>query len=305
VRARGEGGAFASIWDFTERADPQTVNKRALESLVKCGALDSVGATRLGMLAVLDQALAYGSKQAQDRLAGQASIFDGDLGSAEIVREQHYPALPTQEFDERELLRLEKETLGLYVSEHPLERVRGELRRKTDCTLSEVERRRDGEIVVVAGIVSALKQVTTKRGDPMVFATLDDLTGSAEVVVFNSTYAAARDHLEPDRVLVVKGRVDHKQAGETKVIAMEVTLFEATPVRREIRLRIDARRAPAGLIRELALLVRDFPGEAPVYVALETSLGERMLALGPEYRVKPDSDFLAEARALLGEAALA
>jgi DNA polymerase-3 subunit alpha len=305
VRARSEGGAFASIWDFTERADPQAVNKRALESLVKCGALDSVGATRLGMLAVLDQALAYGSKQAQDRLAGQASIFDGSFDDVETAREAHHPALPTQEFDERELLRLEKETLGLYVSEHPLERVRGELRRKTDCSLAEVERRRDGEIVVVAGIVSALKQVTTKRGDPMVFATLDDLTGSAEVVVFNSTYAAARDHLEPDRVLVVKGRVDHKQAGETKVIAMEVTPFEATPVRREIRLRIDARRAPAGLIRELALLVRDFPGEAPVYVALETSLGERTLALGPEYRVKPDSDFLAEARALLGEAALA
>jgi DNA polymerase-3 subunit alpha len=304
LRARAEGGPFASIWDFTERADPQRVNKRALESLVKCGALDSVGATRLGMLAVLDQALAFGSKQAQDRLAGQASIFDGAFGAAETARESHHPATPSQEFDERELLRLEKETLGLYVSEHPLERVRGELRRKTDCTLSEVERRRDGEIVHVAGIVSGLKQVTTKRGDPMVFATLDDLTGSAEVVVFNSTYAAARDHLEPDRVLVVKGRVDHKQAGETKLIALEVTPFEATPVRREIRLRIDARRAPAGLIRELALLVRDFPGDAPVYLALETSLGEKTLALGPDYRVKADSDFLAEARALLGEAAL-
>jgi DNA polymerase III subunit alpha len=137
-----------------------------------------------------------------------------------------------------------------------------------------------------------------------VFATLDDLTGSAEVVVFNSTYAAARDHLDADRVLVVKGRVDHKQAGETKVIALEVTPFEATPVRREIRLRIDARRASAGLIRELALLVKDFPGDAPVYLALETSLGEKTLALGPDYRVKADSDFLAEARALLGEAAL-
>ena len=86
VRARAEGGPFASIWEFTERADPQAVNKRALESLVKCGALDSVGATRLGMLAVLDQALAYGQKQAQDRLAGQASIFDDGLGAAETLQ---------------------------------------------------------------------------------------------------------------------------------------------------------------------------------------------------------------------------
>ena len=183
--------------------------------------------------------------------------------------------------------------------------MRGELKRKTDCSLSEVERRRDGEVVTVGGIVSAIKQVTTKRGDPMVFALLDDPTGSAEVVVFNSTYANAREHLEPDRILVVKGRVDHKQAGETKVVALEVTPFEATPVRKEVRLRIDARRAPAGLVRELAALVKDFPGEAPVYLSLETSLGEKTLALGPEYRVKPDADFFAEARALLGEAALA
>ena len=190
VRARGEEGPFGSIWELTERADPQAVNKRALESLVKCGALDSTGATRMGMLAVLDQAVAYGSRQAADRLAGQASIFDGAFDEAETTKEKHHPQLPTSEFDERELLRLEKETLGLYVSEHPLERVSAELRRKTDCTLPELERRRDGEIVVVGGIVSGLKQLTTKRGDPMVFVTLDDPTGSAEVVVFNSTYAA-------------------------------------------------------------------------------------------------------------------
>jgi DNA polymerase-3 subunit alpha len=300
VRARAAGGPFASIWDFTERADPQAVNKRALESLVKCGALDSTGATRMGMLAVLDQACAYGSKQAQDRLIGQESFFSLD---AELSEERHHPALPTGEFDERELLRLEKETLGLYVSEHPLERVAGELRRKTDCPLTEVERRRDGEIVVVGGIVSGLKQVTTKRGDPMVFVALDDQTGSAEVVVFNSTYAAAREYLEPDRILVVKGRVDHKQAGETKLIAMEVTPFEASSTRREVRLRIDARRAPAGLIRELAALVENHPGDAPVYVDLETSLGERTLALGPGYRVSPDADFFAEARTLVGDAA--
>jgi DNA polymerase III subunit alpha len=305
VRARVEGGPFATIWEFTERADPQAVNKRALESLVKCGALDSTGATRMGMLTVLDQALAYGSKQAADRLAGQASIFDGVFDEAESVQEKHHPRLPTSEFDERELLRLEKETLGLYVSEHPLERVADELKRKTDCRLADVERRRDGEIVVVGGIVSGLKQVTTKRGEPMVFVALDDPTGNAEVVVFNSTYAASREHLETDRILVVKGRVDHKQAGETKLIALEVTPFEATPIRREVRLRIDAREAPAGLIRELAALVKDFPGDAPVYLDLETSIGERTLALGPDYRVKPDADFFAEARALLGEAALA
>jgi DNA polymerase III subunit alpha len=304
VRVRAAGGAFESIWDLTERVDPQVLNKRALESLVKCGALDSTDATRMGMLAALDAALGHGQRISADRLAGQASIFDGGFGEEEQTVEVRHPALASTEFDERELLRLEKETLGLYVSEHPLERVRAELRRKTDCALNDLERRRDGEYVTVGGIVSSLKQVTTKRGEPMVFVTLDDPTGSAEVVVFNSTYAAARELLEADRILVVKGRVDHKQAGETKLVASEVSAFESALVRREVRLRIDARQAPAGLVRELATLVSDYPGDAPVYLALETSLGERTLALGPEYRVKPEADFFAEVRALLGEAAV-
>jgi DNA polymerase-3 subunit alpha len=305
VRVRSEGAPFESIWDLTERIDSQVLNKRALESLVKCGALDSTGATRMGMLAALEAALGHGQRVSADRLAGQASIFDGAFGEEERPLHVHHPPLASTEFDERELLRLEKEVLGIYVSEHPLERVRGELRRKTDCALNDLERRRDGEYVTVGGVVSGLKQVTTKRGEPMVFVTLDDLTGTAEVVVFNSTYAAARELLEADRILVVKGRVDHKQAGETKLVASEVSAFESALVRKEVRLRIDARLAPAGLIRELAVLVSDYPGDAPVYLALETSLGERTLALGPEYRVKPEADFFAEVRALLGEAAVA
>ena len=212
--------------------------------------------------------------------------------------------IPLGELDKADLLRMEKESLGLYVSEHPLSAVREQLRRKTDCTLSELERRRDGEIVVVGGIVSALKELTTKKGEPMVFAALEDVTGSCEVVAFNSVYALSRELLVPERVIVVKGRVDHKQAGETKLVAIEISPFEATPERREVRLKVDARIAPAGVVRELALLVKDFPGEAPVYVEAITSNGPKLLQLGPGYRVQPVPDFFAEAKALLGEAAV-
>jgi DNA polymerase III subunit alpha len=304
IRARAEGGAFASIWDFTERVDPQVVNKRALESLVKCGALDSTGDSRLAMLNVVDDALGVGQRAHADRLAGQGSIFD--LGDESTPPPRRYPTLPPAGGDDKnELLRLEKETLGLYVSEHPLSGIREELRRKTDCGLAEVERRRDGEVVTVGGIVGAVKQLVTKKGEPMVFLRLDDLTGGAEVVVFNSVYAAARDLCVADRILVVKGRVDHKQEGETKLIAMEVAGFEAIPARREVRLRIDARRAPAGLVRELARLLTSYPGESPVVLDMEMSTGPRRLAFGPAYRVAPDADFYAEVKTLLGEAAVA
>src|SRR5206468_3025148 len=209
VAAREQDRPFESLWDFTERVDPTVANKRALESLVKCGAFDSTGASRKGMFECLEAALAWGNRYASDRLSGQASIFD--LGFDESApAPKHHPHIQTDEFDKNELLRLEKETLGLYVSEHPLTGVRDQLRRKTDCTLSELERRRDGDIVTVGGIVGAVKQVTTKKGDPMVFLQLEDTTGSAECVVFNSTYANARELCVADEILVVKGRVDHK-----------------------------------------------------------------------------------------------
>jgi DNA polymerase III subunit alpha len=305
IRAREEGGPFASVWDLTERVDCQILNKRALESLVKCGALDRLDASpRKGMLELLDAALAWGQKQQEDKLMGQGSIFDLGDGADGGGGPKHHPQVPPGEFEKSELLSLEKEALGLYVSEHPLHAIRDQLRRKTDSSLADVERRRDGEVVVVAGIVGAVKQLTTKKGEPMVFLRLDDVTGSAEVVVFNSVYAAARELCVADRILVVKGRVDHKQEGETKLIALEVSAFEAAVERREVRLRLDARRAPAGLIRELAALVKDFPGEAPVYVEAITSNGPKLLQLGPGYRVQPVPDFFAEAKALLGEAAV-
>jgi DNA polymerase-3 subunit alpha len=273
VRARDEGGPFTSIWDFTERVDPQVVNKRALESLVKCGALDSTGSPRQGMLACLEQALAWGQKQQSDKLLGQGSIFDLGEAAGSDDAPRHHPAIAPGEFEKNELLKLEKETLGLYVSDHPLTPIRDQLRRKTDCSINELERRRDGEIVVVGGIVASLKQMTTKKGDPMVFA--------------------------------VKGRIDQKGAGETKLVAIEVTGFEASPERKEVRLKVDARVAPAGIVRELASLVKDFPGEAPVFVDLVTSMGSKLLELGPNYRVRPVPDFFAEVKHLLGEAAVA
>ncbi len=306
VAAREAGGQFETIWDFTERVDPQLVNKRAVEALAKCGALGSTGATRLGLLQMLDEIVAWGSRHQADMLSGQGSIFDlggGDAG----VPERHHPGLPAGEYGKQDLLRLEKESLGLYVSEHPLDGVRAALARKADCRISELERRRDGEVVTVGGIVGSLKQITTKKGDQMVFLRLDDLSGSVETVVFNSVLASARDLLADDRILVVKGRVDHKQEGETKLIALDVVPFEGQPdaeSEREVRLRVDARKAPAGLIRELAEVTTRYRGEAAVYVDLELSDGAHTYALGPEFRVRPESDFFAEVKSLLGEAAI-
>ena len=217
---------------------------------------------------------------------------------------KHHPPISGEEWEKNERLAFEKESLGSLRLRAPSSGREGIARKKVDCQLAEVERRRDGEILTVGGIVGAIKALTTKKGEPMVFLRLDDLSGSIETVVFNSVYASSRDLLEADRILVIKGRVDHKQEGETKLIAMEVAPFEATPERSEVRLKVDARKAPAGLLRNLADLVREYPGEAPVVVAIETSEGPRTYAFGPDFKVRPEADFFAEAKSLLGEAAV-
>ena len=303
VAAREEGGPFASIWDFTERVDPSVANKRALESLVHCGAFDSTGRRGRGC----STSSRTRSRSARGSTPTGSSARRRSSTSVErppSAGERHHAAIPEGEYEKAELLRLEKESLGLYVSEHPLSAIRDQLRRKTDCAISELERRREGEIVLVGGMVAAQRTTMTKKGEPMAFVQLEDVTGSVEVVVFNSTYAAARDLLVADAVLVVKGRVDHKQQGETKLVALEVAPFEATPGAARGAAKVDARAARAGVIRELAGVVRDFPGEAPVYVDLVTSVGPKLLELGPEYRVDPQPDFFAEVRHLLGEAAV-
>ena len=120
--------------------------------------------------------------------------------------------------------------------------------------------------------------------------------------MFNSVYAASRHLCVTDQILVIKGRVDHKQEGETKLLAQELTPFDLVPEKREVRLRVDASKAPAGIVRELKALLQDFPGDAPVFVDMDTRMGRKSLEFGPKFRVAPSSDFLAEVKHLLGEA---
>ena len=132
--------------------------------------------------------------------------------------------------DEREVLNAwEKETLGLFLSSHPLKEVRPALRAKVDCSLAELAQKKDGDWVTVGGMIAECKRIRTRKGDPMMFATLDDLEGQVELLVFNSAYAKNEDKVDADRVVLVRGRVDHKEQGEVKLVAQDVEVFEPTP----------------------------------------------------------------------------
>jgi DNA polymerase-3 subunit alpha len=307
IVAARESAPFTSIWDFCERVDASVLNKGMLESLICCGALDSTGDTRRGMMEVMEVALASGTKQQADTLMGHMSIFDlaadGDgNGDAPIARS--HPTVPPGEWDRSELLAHEKEALGLYVSSHPLADVREQLARRSDVQLAQAPTLRDGQIVTVGGLVTSVKPFVTRKGDHMAFAEIDDMTGSIEVVVFASMLAQVRQLVVPDAVVMVKGRADRKNEGEVKLVALEMAAFEPTADFGIVRLRLDARETRAAIIQELKSLIGEFPGDAPVVLEVQTSEGPKTLRFGPEFKVRPDGDFFAEAKALLGDAAL-
>ena len=340
-RARGDEGPthpFTSLWDFCERVDSRTVNKKAIEALVKCGAFGSTGASRKGMLSVLEQAQAKGQKIQQDALIGQGSIFDlqddqpaADGGSTSAgasaggafagagLGQPVHPPIPPEEFEQPELLAAEKEAIGLFVSAHPLKPLRDALRARVDCPISSLEDRRDKDWVTVGGIITEAKRIRTRNGDHMMFATLDDLAGSVELLVFGKALAEHETALAVDEVVLVKGRVDHKEAGKTCLVVQSVEAFAptqeeieraqaqaraaartATALAQPVRLRVAAADLSESAIDELKLMIEECRGTAEVFIDIDHSDGStRRLRLGEEYRVRHTPTLLAELESAL------
>jgi DNA polymerase-3 subunit alpha len=325
--AREQDGPFASLWDFCARVDGRLVNKRAIEALIKCGALGSTGATRRGMLSVLEQAQAAGQQSQLDAQIGQGSIFDlgdGDGGGGSAAAAAFRPSdppIPDEEFDQRDLLAVEKEAIGLFISLHPLKEVREALREAVDGTLAEIAQLKDGEWVTAGGIITQAKKIRTKKGDPMMFATLDDLEGEMEVLIFGKALAEYEGALGVDEIVLVRGRVDHKDKDKTALVVQSVEPFAPSedevvaareraalePVGPEpLRITLDAAgtAVPASVIADLKHILGNHAGEAEVVLGIVTSSGQRTLRFGEEFRVAPTPSLRAELEQILGPAAL-
>jgi DNA polymerase III subunit alpha len=307
IEERASNGPYASIWDFCRRIDPTQLNKRALESLIRGGALDCTGATRAGMLDALPAAMAQATKRRNDEAAGQESLF-GMLDAADSTSLGADMPITMPEMAKDELLAGEKEAIGLYVSSHPLADCRRQLRRITTVTVGEVGTLADGQSVTLGGIIGAVKHITTKRGEPMAFVRLDDLEGGIEVVVVPQVLAAAREIIAEDSLVLITGRIDQKGEGETKLVAQSVEPFTPDPADEEDRLLLEVEasrfaRADQSLLKKL---FSDHPGEACVIVSLRTPDGETRLRLGSEFRVDPgDRGLLASLKSMFGERAIA
>jgi len=215
IAARESGGDFRSLADFCSRIDLRLVNKRVLESLIKVGAFSRLGHPAQLLLA-LDEAMAYGQAQQHDRITGQGSLFDA-MSEEAVTLER--PLSPTTEAPARERLRWEKELLGLYLSAHPLGELAAEIAQYVNAYSGDLGEELDQQRIVVGGVVTATRRVITKARATMAVATLEDLQGSLEVVIFPKVFEETGPTWAEERILLVAGRVDHK--GEETVLLAE------------------------------------------------------------------------------------
>ncbi|HET7478634.1 MAG TPA: DNA polymerase III subunit alpha [Rubrobacteraceae bacterium] len=289
IAAREEGGPFTDIFDFCERVDSSTYNKRTVESLIKCGAFDNIGPSRAAMLAVHAKAVERSTKGLKGASEDQFSMFD----AAELAPPK--PEFPPIEDDHRESLEWEKETLGLYVSDHPLRPILHKLKKHTDTTVSELEGYRDGAVVWVGGLATSVRTNTTRKGDMMAMLQLDDTRGLAEVIVFPRVYASCASCVREDAVLKVKGRVETKE-GIPRIMALEIEELHLEPGPDPMYLDAGAfvGLSRAAVQQAFEVLERH-PGESPLsLVASNDGLEEKIST------VEDSSDLHAELKQLLG-----
>ena len=215
VKEREAKGRFKNIEDFCSRVDLRKVNRKVIESLIKCGAFDSMGHRRSQLMEIIDQAISFGQEKRRERMAGQLSLFDIMPKRAEEKDGLATLTLPDiPEWDSQERLALEKEALGFFISGHPLDSYREKIRQLACANTETIKDFPDKSEITICGHVMAKKEVTTKKGDRMAFITIEDLHGSVETVCFPDTYKRYRDMINSERPLWIEGTLHREDTGQ-------------------------------------------------------------------------------------------
>ncbi len=298
LEERRANGPFESFIDFCERVDYQVLNKRTLESLIKAGAFDSLGHPRKGLLLTFEEIIDKTVSKRREHDMGVMTLFGGGGGEDDGPGFDDRPPIPGEWFDKSQRLKFEKEMLGLYVSDHPLMGVEGALRRRAEHTLGMLEEAEDGALISVGGVVTGFQKKWTKKGDLMGVFVLEDLTNSAEVMVFPRTFTDYGHLLDDDRVIVLRGRLQ-KRDEESKLMAQSIEIFEPEMLGSAPPLRLEVR--PDQLSEHLIVQLKDVlsrhDGESQVYIHLND---QQAVKLSDEFNVDTSNGLIPELRVLLG-----
>jgi DNA polymerase III subunit alpha len=292
LSARDEKGPFQSLADLCDRIDPRVVNKRALEALIQCGGMDCLDLNRNQLVQDLEVILDWAQSRAKDKAIGQGSIFDmmgsGDDGSVQVSAVDSAPkAAPVADFPEGEKLRLEKELLGFYISNHPLREVEKTGRLMAPISLSNLESQPDNITLSAIVLLTEVKPIVTKKGDRMAILQIEDLTGKAEAVVFPKSFERIGEHIIADRRLMVWGKVDRRDDRNQFIID------DAEPIEDVKFVMVEIPAQDAGNIQrqqQLKEVLRSQAGEGPgakisVVAKIKGDRQSQLVRLGAQFRV--------------------
>jgi len=295
----GKEGRFTSLFNFCERVGFQKVNKRVVESLIKCGAFDSTGDKRSRMMASLEDALDYGQRVQREMADPQIGLFD----TGEIKQTADYPPMPEiDEWDEKQLLAFEKEFLGFYITGHPLTSREDVLEKFTNADSISLKEKKDGETIRIGGIVRNVKTIKTKKGDLMAFVTIEDLLGSVEVTIFSSVYASVHNDLSGDSPVLVQGRIQKDENSVKILVDTLIPLDKAEEkLTASIHFNLNMTRTNKELLLKLYDILKKHPGLCLAHIHLcEPAKTEILIALPDTIKVKAGPALTREVNELFG-----
>ena len=292
VKEREQAGKFTDLFQFCRRLDAKRVSRRMLEQLIRAGAFDLIGPHRATLMASLGNALQAAEQEQRDATAGQVDLFGSRVGNADATRITYSDA---PEWTEEQRLLGEKETLGLYLTGHPIKRYMEELKRFTTCRIVDLKPDREQK-VLIAGLVVALRTMNSKRGDRMAFITLDDRSGRVELAVFPESYKRYREYLVLDKLLVVQGNVTiDEYSGNARISIdqiMDINEARATYAKRLV-VDMQGTRHNGAFVSQLAQMLQPHrSGNCAVLIRYAGAQERADIALGADWRVKPNEELL-------------
>jgi DNA polymerase-3 subunit alpha len=287
------------LFDFCERVDLKKVNKRVVEGLIKCGAFDTTGNYRSQMMASLENCIDYGQRVQRERTDPQMGLFN----LTEEQKSINLPSMPEiEEWNEKELLTLEKESLGFYITGHPLSRYENILEKFTNTNSVTLKEQNDGDAIRIGGMVRNTKIIKTKRGDLMAFVTLEDLHGAVEITIFSSLYSKVYDLLTDDSAILVQGHLQ-KEENSVKLLAESVISMDKAEETwtTSIHFNLDIARTDKALLEKLNTAIKRHPGSCKAYIHLmNPEKTETIIALSDMIKLKAGSSLIREVNRLVG-----
>ncbi|MCD1630861.1 MULTISPECIES: DNA polymerase III subunit alpha [Marinobacter] len=296
-------GPFQDIFDFCRRVDLKKVNKRAMEALIRAGAMDKLGAGRAQLMASIDKAVQQADQQSRNDAAGMMDMFGEMLESSGEGEDPYADVAHVREWPEKERLKGEKDTLGIYLTGHPFDEYEREVRRFVRNSIADLKPNKSPQRV--AGLVVAQRTMKTRTGSTMCFITLDDRSARIEATLFSEAFFENRELLQSDQVIVVEGQVSHDDySGQMKMRVSSV--MDVATARQQfsrgIRLALRADQLQNGLLDKLDDTLRPFRNEgSPVWIEYSSAEARTRIELGESWRVQPDDNLLFELRHLVGE----